>query len=247
MRPSLTFKTETSINPVMFWSMTSFLGTSSYIMIFIVPHIITAWLDPTANTPHMIARYWARWTLFCANVKVGVEGEENIPAGAAIYMSNHVSNFDVLAILGYLNVQFRWTVKRELFRIPLFGLAMKKCGYIMVDRVNHEKAVESMRIASDKIRSGTSIFIFPEGTRSDDGKLQFPFKKGGFHLALDSGKPVVPVTVCGTHKILPKDSVKVRPGKIDIKIGKPIDTKGYDVSALMQAVYDSIEKGFDNR
>jgi 1-acyl-sn-glycerol-3-phosphate acyltransferase len=231
----------------MFWTITSFLGTSSYIMIFIVPHIITAWLDPTANTPHMIARYWARWTLFCANVKVDVEGGENIPAGPAIYMSNHASNFDVLAILGYLMVQFRWTVKRELFAIPLFGLAMRKCGYIMVDRVNHKKAIESMRIASEKIRSGTSIFIFPEGTRSNDGKLRFPFKKGGFHLALESGKPVVPVTVCGTYSILPKNSVKVRPGKIKIKIGMPIDTNGHDIATLMQAVYDSIQKGFGNQ
>jgi 1-acyl-sn-glycerol-3-phosphate acyltransferase len=231
----------------MFWTITSFLGTSFYIMIFIVPHVFAAWLDPTANIPHLIARYWARWTLFCANVKVGVEGEENIPDGPAIYMSNHASNFDVLAILGYLMVQFRWTVKRELFRIPLFGLAMRECGYIMVDRVHHKKAIESMRIASEKIRSGTSIFIFPEGTRSDDGNLRFPFKKGGFHLALDSGKPVVPITVCGSYNILPKNSVKVTPGKINIKIGMPIDTNGHDVATLMQAVFDSIQKGFGDQ
>jgi 1-acyl-sn-glycerol-3-phosphate acyltransferase len=231
----------------MFWTITSFLGTSSYIIVFIVPTILAAWLDPTANIPHLIARYWARWTLFFASVTVGVEGEGNIPAGPAVYMSNHASNFDVLAILGYLMVQFRWTVKRELFRIPLFGLAMRECGYIMVDRGNHAKAIESMRIASDKIRSGTSIFIFPEGTRAIDGKFKLPFKKGGFHLALDSGTPVVPITVCGTFGILPKNSVKVTPGKINIRIGKPIETKGHDVETLMQAVYNSIQKGFDER
>jgi 1-acyl-sn-glycerol-3-phosphate acyltransferase len=227
--------------------MTSFLGTSSYIIVFIGPTIIEAWLDPTANISHLIARYWARWTLFFANVTVDVEGEENIPAGPALYMSNHASNFDVLSILGYLMVQFRCTVKRELFSIPLFGLTMRECGYIMVDRGNHARAIESMRIASDKIRSGTSIFNFPEGTRSNGGKFKLPFKKGGFHLALDSGTPVVPINVCGTFIILPKNSIKVTPGKINIRIGKPIETKGHDVGTLMQAVYNSIQKGFDEQ
>lgn len=231
----------------MFWSITSFLGTSSFIMVFIGPTIIAAWLDPTANIPHLIARYWARWTLFCANVQVDIEGEENIPDGPAVYMSNHASNFDVLAILGFLKVQFRWTVKRELFKIPVFGFAMKKCAYIMVDRANHCQALESMRIAAEKIRSGTSIVIFPEGTRSDDDKLQFPFKKGGFHLALESRTQVVPITVSGSYDILPKNSVKVKPGRIGIKIGKPIDTRGHDITTLMQAVYDSIQKGFDDK
>lgn len=225
----------------MFWSITSFLGTSAYIMVFIVPTVFAAWCHP--DIPHLIARYWARWTLFSANVSVDTTGNGNIPDGPAVYMSNHVSNFDVLAILGYLMVQFRWTVKKELFYIPVFGFAMKKCSYIMIDRGNHDKALESMRIAAEKIRSGTSIVIFPEGTRSDDGRLQFPFKKGGFRLAIDSGAPIVPITVCGSFRILPKNSVKVRPGKITIKIGRPIETKGNDVETLMRLVYDSIQEG----
>lgn len=214
-------------------------------MVFIVPTIFAAWWHP--DIPHLIARYWARWTLFSANVSVDAVGNDNIPDGPAVYMSNHVSYFDVLAILGYLMVQFRWTVKKELFYIPVFGYAMKKCSYIMIDRGNHEKALESMRIAAEKIRSGTSIVIFPEGTRSNDGKLQFPFKKGGFRLALDSGAPIVPITVCNSFNVLPKNSLKVTPGKITIKIGKPIDTRGSDVETLMRLVYDSIKKGFESR
>jgi 1-acyl-sn-glycerol-3-phosphate acyltransferase len=173
-----------------------------------------------------------------------VRGQENIPDGPAVYMPNHVSHFDVYAILGYLNVQFRWTVKKELFKIPLLGLGMRRAGYIMVDRGNHKKAMESMKLASDKIRSGTSIVIFPEGTRSYDGTLQYPFKKGGFHLALDAGVPVIPVTVSGTRDILPKYGIHVRPGKIILTIGKPIYPAGHDVASLMEEVYKSIKLGY---
>jgi len=232
----------------MFLSAAAFLGTSLYILIVVWPVIIISWFDPKADIPHILARYWARWTLFCANVKVSVEGTENIPAGPAVYMSNHASNFDVFALLGHLDIQFRWTVKKELFRIPLLGVGMKKCGYIMVDRGNHERALESMRIAAEKISSGTSVMIFPEGTRSDDGKLKFPFKKGGFHLALASKCPVVPITVTGSFAVLPKHSIKVTPGTITVRIGKPIDTSGMkDVMPLMETVYEAIKKGFDNQ
>jgi 1-acyl-sn-glycerol-3-phosphate acyltransferase len=230
----------------MFWSLFSFIGTSLYILLLIIPTILISWVDHSAKKPHIIARYWARWTLFCANVKVRVEGGENIPASPAVYMSNHVSHFDVFAILGFLMVQFRWAVKRELFRIPLFGLAMKKCGYIMIDRANHEKAVESMQLAAGKIREGTSVLIFPEGTRSVDGQLKTPLKKGGFHLAIKAGVPIVPITVRGSYEILAKNSNKVCPGTISIRIGSPIEIAGHDIKTLMDATVLAIQKGFED-
>lgn len=231
----------------MLWTLTCGLGTALYIIIMIIPHTLASLITRSGDLSHIDARYWARWSLFCANVKVRVEEEENLPQGPAIYMPNHVSHFDVLAILGYLNVQFRWTVKKELFRIPLFGLAMKRAGYIRIDRSDHQKAVQSMEEAAEKIKSGSSIVIFPEGTRSRDGNLQYPFKRGGFHLALQSGVPVVPVAVLGSRVVLPRHSKKVTPGTITMRIGKPIDPQGHDISALMEEVYKAINQGLSRR
>lgn len=159
-------------------------------------------------------------------------------------MPNHQSHFDVFAILGYLNIQFRWTVKKELFDIPLLGLAMKRAGYILVDRLNHAKAMESMDLAAERIRAGTSIVIFPEGTRSADGVLQYPFKKGGFHLAFKAGVPIIPVTVNGSGKILPKNGIKVNPGNIHLVVGKAIYPDEHTVSSLMEEVYKSLKLGY---
>jgi len=228
----------------MFWSVTTAVGSYLYIVVMIVPHLIISLFSRTGNISHVLARYWARFTLICANVKVELQGEENMPSGPAVYMANHVSHFDVFAILGHLNVQFRWTVKKELYSIPLLGLAMRTLGYVMIDRSDHEKAVKSLKNAAERIRSGTSIFIFPEGTRSCDGKLQYPFKKGGFHLAIEAGVPVVPIAVLGSREVLPKHGMRVKPGKIILKAGKPIETAGHTVNTLMEEVYNSIKLGY---
>jgi 1-acyl-sn-glycerol-3-phosphate acyltransferase len=213
-------------------------------MIMIMPVVFLSMLSPRGDLPHIVARYWARFSLLCAHTRVQVTGKDNIPPGPAIYMPNHQSHFDVFAILGYLNIQFRWTVKKELFDIPLFGLAMRRAGYILIDRLNHQKAMESMDLAAEKIRAGTSIVIFPEGTRSADGILQFPFKKGGFHLAIKAGVPIVPVTVTGSREVLPKNGIKVNPGTIRLVIGKAIYPDGHTVSSLMEEVYKSIKLGY---
>jgi len=228
----------------MYWSIRTALGSYLFIMGAIIPVVIISLFSKTGNLPHIIARYWARFSLFCSGCRVIVQEEDNIPDCPAVYMPNHVSHFDVFAILGHLNVQFRWTVKKELFRIPLLGLAMRRAGYILIDRANHDKAMQSMRLAAGRIRSGTSIVIFPEGTRSCNGGLQFPFKKGGFHLALDAGVPIVPITVNGTCDILPKHGIRVRPGTITLVIGKPIYPQGHDVASLMEEVYKSIKLGY---
>lgn len=228
----------------MYWSVRTALGSYLYIVVMIVPHVIVSLFSRTGDLPHIMARSWARFTLLCSGCRVVVRGEENIPDGPAVYMANHASHFDVFALLAHLKVQFRWTVKKELFRIPLLGLAMRRAGYILIDRANHERAMESMRIAAQKIRQGTSILIFPEGTRSCDGTLAFPFKKGGFYLARDAGVPIVPITVSGTHRILPKGGFRVRPGTITITIGVPIDTAGKDIDTLMEEVYNTIKLGY---
>jgi len=228
----------------MLWTFTTAAGSYLYIVLMIIPHVIVSLFSRTGNLPHILARSWARFTLLCSGARVELRGRENIPDGPAVYMANHVSHFDVFAILGHLDIQFRWTVKKELYTIPLLGLAMRRAGYIMIDRSNHEKAVRSLKTAAEKIRNGTSIVIFPEGTRSCDGRLQYPFKKGGFHLAMESGVPIVPITVVGSHEVLPKHGKRVKPGTITMNVGRPIETAGRSVEELMEEVYNSIKLGY---
>jgi 1-acyl-sn-glycerol-3-phosphate acyltransferase len=153
-------------------------------------------------------------------------------------MANHQSNFDIPVLLGHLKVQFRWLAKMELFKIPVFGRAMRKAGYISIDRHHRESAFESLKVASSKIKSGVSVLIFPEGTRSRDGKIR-PFKKGGFVMAIDSGVPIVPVVITGTRAINPRGSFRVYPGRVSMVIHKPIATSTYTrqtKEALMEKV-----------
>jgi 1-acyl-sn-glycerol-3-phosphate acyltransferase len=162
-------------------------------------------------------------------------------------MPNHQSNFDIPVLLAHLSVQFRWLAKVELFTIPIFGHAMRKAGYISIDRYNRESAFESLKIAANKIKSGVSVLIFPEGTRSRDGKIR-SFKKGGFVLAIDSGVPIVPIAIKGTRSIMTKGKFRVNPGHVSLVIHKPIDTSAYNrqtKKALMESVRRVICDGLE--
>jgi len=179
-----------------------------------------------ANLAHAIATWWGRAALVLGGVKLDVEGVENIPRDQpAIFMANHQSNFDVPILYAQLPLQFRWLAKKELFDIPFFGFAMKRAGYIPVDRADRKKAIESMRDAADRIRQGASVIIFPEGTRSPDGDL-LPFKKGGFILALESGAPIVPVAISGSRDLMPKHSLRICGGTVKLRIFPAIATAG---------------------
>lgn len=187
---------------------------------------------------HTYARFWARVGLFLARVRLTVEGHEHLPLGAAVYMPNHQSNFDILALYAGLPVQFRWLAKEELFRIPLFGFAMHRTGYIPVDRSDHKKAIRSMAEAARRISEGTSVIVFPEGTRSPDGAL-LPFKKGGFVLAINAAAPIVPVAICGSHDVMPKYTRWIRGGHIRVTLFPAVPTAGTTPAgrdALMEAV-----------
>jgi 1-acyl-sn-glycerol-3-phosphate acyltransferase len=198
---------------------------------------------------HHIARFWGKSILVVSRIKVTVKGMSNIdPSSPYIYMPNHQSNFDIPVLLGHLTVQFRWLAKRELFKIPIFGRAMRNVGYISIDRSNRQSAFESLKVAADKIKSGVSVLIFPEGTRSRDGKIR-PFKKGGFVMAIDSGVPIVPVVITGTRAIMPKGKFRVYPGQVSMVIHKPIDTSTYTretKEALMEKIRSVICDNFEN-
>lgn len=136
--------------------------------------------------------------------------------------------------------------KRELFRVPVWGRAMRAAGFIEVDRDNHERAVESLRRAADAIESGTDVWISPEGTRSRDGSLQ-AFRKGGFHLALDAGARILPVSIEGTRRVLQAGGYTVHPGaSVSVMVHAPIDSREYSVDeleVLMDRVREAILAG----
>ncbi len=190
--------------------------------------IVTSFLKEGGNFPHLAGRLWAKSILLVSRVRVSIQGLHHIdPNTTYIYMANHQSMFDILALLGYLPVQFRWLAKKELFQIPVFGYSMARVGYISIDRSNRKSAHRSLLEAARKIAQGVSVVIFPEGTRSPDGWIK-PFEAGGFHLAIRSGRPIVPVVICGTHHIMPKGSLRIRPGTIVVSINPPIDTASYN-------------------
>lgn len=202
----------------------------------------------SGNPIHRIARFWGRSILVVSRIKVTVDGLSSIdPQRPYIYMPNHQSNFDIPVLLGHLTVQFRWLAKMELFKIPIFGHAMRKAGYISIDRNNRESAFKSLERAAEKIRNGVSVLIFPEGTRSRDGRIQ-PFKKGGFVMAIESGVPIVPVIISGARAIMTKGKFRVNPGQIRLSIQKPIDTTIYSrdtKEALMERVRRVICDNFE--
>ncbi len=189
--------------------------------------LILSFFFPGEDRIHKIARIWAKIMLLISSTKVTVIGGQNVlQRKPQVFMCNHQSDFDILVALAHIPGQFRWIAKKELFRIPVFGPAMRRAGYIEIDRQDHQRALQSLDEAAEKIRQGRSVMTFPEGTRSKDGRMK-PFKAGTFFLAIKSGAPIVPVTVIGTAEIMPRRSLRVRPGRVILVIDQPIDVSGY--------------------
>jgi len=206
---------------------------------------ITFPFDRNGNIIHHYARWWAKIQLLVSGVRVKVKGLEHLDRETPyIYMSNHQGSYDIFALLSCLPVQFRWIAKKELFSIPILGWAMWAANYISIDRSGRRKALESIEKAASKIKGGVSVVIFPEGTRSRDGSIQ-PFKRGGFTLALKSGVPIIPITINGSRDVMPRDSMRVRPGEIRVSIDKAIQTTPFSLrerNVLMEKVRETIER-----
>lgn len=189
--------------------------------------ILTSFVSRTGNAVHIVARIWGYSILLASRVRVTVVGQEQFdPSRSYIIMSNHQSNFDIPVLLAHLRCQFRWLAKAELFKIPIFGRGMRGAGYIPIDRSDRRAAIRSLQTAAETIRNGSSVMIFPEGTRSLDGRLR-SFKKGGFVLAVDAGVPIVPVVIHGTFAVMPKSGLRIRPGRVCVEVLEPIETAGY--------------------
>jgi len=210
--------------------------------------ILFTLVDPTGRVYHRHARLWGRIGLFLAGAKLEVFGQEKVPAdGPVIYMSNHQGNFDILSLFIAIPRQFSWIAKEELFAIPVFGHSMRRAGYIPLDRSDGRRAFKSIEAAAAMIRSGKSVVIFPEGTRTPDGNL-LPFKRGGFLLAAKAGVPIVPFTINGSAKVNPCKRLELYPGKITIRFAEPIQPEeggGAHRDLLMERVRTAIAAGLD--
>lgn len=171
-------------------------------------------------------RSWARATIWASDTPVRTQGLEKVNwAEPHVLISNHVSFWDIFAIAAVLPEPFHFVGKKELNRIPFFGLAWRAAGHISIDRTNRASAVASLRKAGEKIRreKGT-VIMFPEGTRSRGGGLQ-PFKKGAFLLAVEAGVPIVPAVVRGSDRVAP-GGMRIVPHPIEVRFGDPIPTAG---------------------
>lgn len=181
----------------------------------------------SGDFPMWLARkVWSPACLWVAGARLDVRREATLPDGPLIFACNHESALDIWAILAALPRTVRFIAKVELFRMPVFGWYMRLGGHIPVDRANRVQAVASLRRAGAAVRAGTSLIVFPEGTRSKDG-LVHPFKKGPFVVAREAGVPVIPVAVSGAGRITPKKQIAVEPGTIHIGIGAPVDPAAF--------------------
>ena len=213
-------------------------------VLFCIWGIMLSPFDKNGRKVHFYAAVpWAKLILWSCGINVTAKGHKNIELQVPrIYMTNHQSYFDIFALLAHLPVDFKFVMKQELMRIPLFGFAMRKAGYIGIERDDPKKAILSMNKAAERIKGGASLVVFPEGTRGIGGELQ-PFKRGGFTLALKTGCDIVPVAICNSYKIVPKGSLKINRGGFELTIGKPISVQAYykkDITQLMDRVRDTI-------
>jgi 1-acyl-sn-glycerol-3-phosphate acyltransferase len=180
---------------------------------------------------------------------VSVAGRQNVVEGQSyVILSNHQSHFDILAFYGHWGRQFRWVMKEELRKVPGLGWYCWAGGHIFIDRSDRQKAIASLQAARPKLKNGVSVMMFPEGTRSRDGRLR-EFKKGGFMMALDLGLPILPVTISGSRHVLPGKQLWLLPGRVRIRVHPPIDPAAYGPEGrdrLMADVRAAIASGLSD-
>ncbi|MFL5551590.1 MAG: lysophospholipid acyltransferase family protein [Gemmatimonadaceae bacterium] len=228
--------------------MTSFLRT---ILLFVTAFFATLFLGLSVIVAAMLRvrdkpngiydkapRWWSAAVLWAVGIKVRVHGLDKLkPEEPHIFASNHVSWFDVPALAKVLP-RYKFVAKAELFKVPIFGGGMRAVGMIEIQRDNRKAAFGAYEVAAERIRAGSSVIVFPEGTRGHEYALR-PFKKGPFVLAIAAGVPIVPIIVHGTIEIMPKGSLWAHPGTIDVHLLEPVSTTGVDYDhreALMQTV-----------
>ncbi|MDQ1237829.1 MAG: 1-acyl-sn-glycerol-3-phosphate acyltransferase [Thermodesulfobacteriota bacterium] len=231
------------------------LGAVGLVMMTLIlapPLILISLLTASGRPAYLIGTWWAYGVARGMGLTFSIRGKEKITPGASyIITPNHQGNADILALFRCLPTPFRWVIKKELLKIPLFGPALGRTGAIAIDRSNSEKAIKSLEEGKKKLEGGWSVVIYPEGTRSPDENLQ-PFKKGAFMMAVQTGIPILPVTCNGAFRVLPKKTIFFLPGHIEVVIADPIQTEGLtqeDVPDLIErtrlAMLSNLDTEFD--
>lgn len=187
-------------------------------------------------------KIWSKLFCMISLVKVEVKGREKIKDNESyIFVANHQGAYDIFLIYGYLNHNFKWVLKHTLRKVPMVGKACEAAKHIFVDRTNPKGIKRTIEEAKNTLKDGMSVVIFPEGTRSPDGKIK-KFKRGAFQLAVDLNMPVVPMTINGSYKILSKTSFFVNPGKLTLEIHDPIipPVEGFDMDTIVEESYQKV-------
>ncbi len=219
-----------------------------FIVVTFITSIITiigCWLGNGNFWGYWPAHYWSRFCCILAFVKVEVKGRENIsPDTSYVFVANHQGAFDIWSIYGYLNHNFKWMMKKELENIFMVGYACKRAGHIFVDESKIHAIHDTIAKAENTLKKGMSLVIFPEGSRTWDGKM-IPFKRGAFMLAGEFRLPVVPVTIDGSFKAMPRSTYNITPCKITLTIHKPIypGERGFNTKVLMEQCREAIASG----
>ncbi len=192
----------------------------------VVAPLVVALSFVNETAPDPLLRLWCNNLLRASGMRIEVQGRERLPAGHAVYVCNHQSNFDPVLVYASLRKHLRFIAKRELFKIPIFGAALRATGMIPVDRTGSDRDKQAIAKAVDAVRTRVSILFFAEGTRDPEGRLR-PFKKGAAVLAIQAQVPLVPLCVAGTKDVLHKQSILVHGGRPAVLVvGEPISTAG---------------------
>jgi 1-acyl-sn-glycerol-3-phosphate acyltransferase len=198
----------------------------------------------SSHKPFQIAAHiWSRFLIFCSGVRVNHSGLENIPKDRAlIFASNHQGAADILILLAYLPVHFRFAIKKELFKIPIFGWYLRKAGYFSIDRKVLLSAYRTVEMIIEIIKEGESVLIFPEGTRTRTGELG-RFKRGSLLAALKSGAPIIPLAISGSFEIIQKGGWTFDPRPVKLSVGKPIYIRSEaDYDSKVEEVREAIAR-----
>jgi 1-acyl-sn-glycerol-3-phosphate acyltransferase len=217
--------------------------TSVYTLFLGPPVILTDFFSKTGKVPYQIGRFWAGLVMKTNRVGIRVVGLERIEKRRSyVFISNHASNLDPLAVAWMLSHTLRFVGKNSLEKIPLFGWAARRARVIFIDRSDGPKAIARINKAIQELKDGISACFFAEGTRNLGGKLN-PFKKGGVVLALKAKLPIVPITILDSYKLFPKKALRIKPGVLNIIVGEPIETSSYneqDKDVVLEKVRSTI-------
>lgn len=209
-------------------------------LILFLPIVVAALTGKRGDAAFHGTQVYAWCMLKVCGIRLQVSGLQHIQPGQRyVILSNHASYFDPPALVLALGLQYRWVIKKELRKIPLFGLALETSRNLFIDRSRGSDALESIKKGVAQLPDGTGILMFPEGTRSWDGQL-LPFKKGGFVIARDGRLPILPVTIRGSHDRLPKGQAAFSPGVIEIVVHPPIETADRTLDSLKEEVRATI-------